>query len=360
MRPKLTRSVWLLCLIGGLGATSAGCTNSNVSSTFQTLESEPDTDADGLADSVDPCPTGLENEGTPLVVDEPSPQYLEFCTPEPQSVQLVPPQVHGACEPPLLRARLVQVNGHTLAEPRDATEEQLLLLPMGSHRLTWSVRDSGGKLYATREVGVELRHTPSARCATADQFVMSIQPDAPAAIAWNATLWLGSDEADLLLGSANSDFIWGSTNDDYLASRGGNDVILGGPGNDYLTAAGGGNVMLFGGAGADVIHAQSAARAVLYGGTGADVLIGSAGDDVAFAGPETRLVALGNGDDALRIEHPCELESEAHWDGGPGDDTLYSPVDQATLERAGVRVDGFEHIVVDTSRGYLSECFTWL
>jgi Ca2+-binding RTX toxin-like protein len=138
------------------------------------------------------------------------------------------------------------------------------------------------------------------------------------------------------------------------------DEVVGGPDGDHITGstALGGVLIAFGGGGDDALHANFSDAAQLFGGIGNDYLAGSAGDDFLLPGPGVDYVYGDVGDDRIVLLDLCEAEPGKVLDGGPGTDTLVTPVPLAELEAAGVVVRNFELIEQTDNESYLSEC--WL
>jgi hypothetical protein len=301
----------------------------------------PDGDGDSIPDVLDPCPRGpLPAGGEPLEIDLPATSAQDVCVPEPATVAVPVPRVANACEPSVLAGRLTAVNGKPLGDlvvgvPAAGGQ---VLLPLGTSTITWEVRDARGRVYATAAHTITLAHVPAPGCCAG-----------PCALA--------DAGDDLLRGGPEGDYLWGGAGSDYLSGGGGDDVLMGGDGDDYLGAGPGGAVALYGGAGDDTIHARLATSARIFTGPGADVVVGSDGDDQIFPGAGTILVAAGAGDDTVTIYDACQLGAGMRLLGGAGSDTLVSPVPEEALSAAGVQVDGFENVIVDTTHAYLAECF---
>jgi Ca2+-binding RTX toxin-like protein len=234
-----------------------------------------------------------------------------------------------------------------------------LLLPLGTHTVTWDIRDSAGNVHLTLAHTVTVVHAIGPECCPAalapttgtaarDTFIS----DGPSAM---CVLAAGGD--DLVAASGGGDRIWGGPGADYLAGRGGDDVLDGGDGNDYLAGGRGGALTVYAGAGDDTVHARFADSARIFAGPGADVLIGSEGPDAIFPGAGTLVVLAGGGDDTVTLHDACQLRAGLQLSGGDGNDTLVSPVPPDALALAGVTLEGFEEVIVDDSRGYLADCF---
>jgi hypothetical protein len=123
--------------------------------------------------------------------------------------------------------------------------------------------------------------------------------------------------------------------DDFVSTGEGDDLIHGGDGNDHLKGDGGDDVII-GGGGSDNIEAGS-------------------GDDSIVPGSGKDHVNAGRGDDTVTIFDTCEAPSDEVLQGGPGNDTLVTPVSVAELTALGVTVEGFENVVVQNG-SCQSEC----
>jgi hypothetical protein len=95
---------------------------------------------------------------------------------------------------------------------------------------------------------------------------------------------------------------------------------------------------------------------VLIGGDGDD-WIGRSWSRPNLPGPGADRVLAGPGDDRVVVYEACELQPSEILDGGAGADTLVIPVPLEALRARGVLVFGFENVVVDSSKRYLSECY---
>jgi hypothetical protein len=109
-----------------------------------------------------------------------------------------------------------------------------------------------------------------------------------------------------------------------------------------------------GGSGNDIID-TGAGNDLVYGRAGDDVMDSGDGDDLVDAGPGIDNVFAGDGNDRVVIHNLCEVGEGEVLDGGPGTDTLVTPVPLAELTQMGVTVRNFETIRVDAS-SCESEC----
>ncbi len=318
----------------------------------------PDSDGDTVPDVLDDCEHGLTHGSASLSVSSPAVTLVEVCTPEPQRAVLAAPEVLGVCAAPQISGHLTRVNGRELPAPGvELAADLSVLLPLGTHEITWTIADTAGTIVASRISVAEVKLVSGVRCARPNQLVSQQDLIDGALSAAVPACLLGNAGDDLLIGSPGSDFIAGGQGSDYLMGDGGDDVFFGGSDDDYINPGAGGNVVIFAGDGDDTVHATSATSARIFGGLGRDVLVASPGNDTVFPGPGAKLLLLGAGDDTLRIYDSCELARGTQLSGGPGNDTLISPVSLAALRSAGVEVDGFETFVQDSSLAYLSECF---
>lgn len=163
----------------------------------------------------------------------------------------------------------------------------------------------------------------------------------------------GQDGDDLALGGPGNDVIAAGAGDDDVDAGSGDDTVLGddgadrvngGPGEDAL-AGGAGDDRLFGGLDDDTLDGD-AGDDQLAGGAGDDVLRGGDGDDTFHPGPGKDEVLGGDGNDTVILRNPCELAAGEVFDGGPGDDQLYTPLTLDELAAADVRVVDFETVRV--------------
>lgn len=167
----------------------------------------------------------------------------------------------------------------------------------------------------------------------------------------------------LVLGGAGSDLVVLRPGAQTVLAGGGDDVLLGSAGDDIL-AGGAGNDLLRGGGGNNV----------LAGGSGRDTLLGGAGNDVFLLGAGAAIALGAAGDDQFlfteaalmggAVQHPTVLI------GGPGHDTLYLALAEATravveplldagaaaaaLATVGIRARGIDEVVLVDSRSDLA------
>lgn len=148
-----------------------------------------------------------------------------------------------------------------------------------------------------------------------------------------------------------------------LLALGGSDTVqltstaavgfLGGFGDDtaHIVAT---STTVFGGDGNDTLSV-TAASSVVHGNAGNDTIQTDSGSDRVLPGAGIDIVDTGSGDDTVVLLHACELGQGEQLDGGPGNDTLVSPLSLEDLSTLGVSVEGFERVVVRRS-GCHSDC----
>jgi Ca2+-binding RTX toxin-like protein len=128
----------------------------------------------------------------------------------------------------------------------------------------------------------------------------------------------GTANNDHLLGTPGNDLILGLAGNDVIEGRGGNDCLVGGAGSDRI----------LGGAGDDIISGGTE-NDKLYGEAGNDSLSGADGNDVLVGGLGNDQLEGGNGNDELRgdsqddDENATQLGGDDELVGGAGDDRLF-------------------------------------
>lgn len=143
------------------------------------------------------------------------------------------------------------------------------------------------------------------------------------------------------------DFFGCSVVSESLQCHAGSGPVFGSVTDDTISA-GLGNGTVWGLSGEDI----------LYGDRGDDVLFGGAGDDTIIGGPGRDVIIAGGGDDTIVVEHDCMVKSGEVIDGGPGTDTVRSPLSEAALQALGVTVVSIETFVTtdeDSRAEYLCE-----
>jgi hypothetical protein len=152
-------------------------------------------------------------------------------------------------------------------------------------------------------------------------------------------LWGGPGDDDLVGGSGN-DWIAGGAGDDDIRGGAGDDELSGGPGADVIEDLSGRGVV-FGGAGSDTLTTGPEDDR-LDGGDGDDRLDSGDGDDVLVPGRGRDRTDAGAGDDVILVRSVYDLEPGEEIEGGPGHDTVVSPVGEVDLRRMGVVLSGVE------------------
>jgi hypothetical protein len=119
-------------------------------------------------------------------------------------------------------------------------------------------------------------------------------------------------------------------------------------GNDSLTSTSRNSTESFGGRGHDSLFVGAGADEI-HGGSGNDLLYGGADNDVLVPGRGLDYVQGDDGNDKIIIRGTCEIVSGEVINGGAGTDTLYSPVNLATLTGMGVTVSSIETVVINNA-----------
>jgi Ca2+-binding RTX toxin-like protein len=274
---------------------------------------------------------------------------LDTCTPGPQSLTVGIDDSH--CHGELIRFKGKAV---TPAVPVSAGS---LSLAAGQAVIRWTNDVDGTTFEQTVTVNQTLG---AAACCSSLQTLIngtnaanSIVPtvDKPYCV-------YAKDGNDFVQTKSGADLIFAgpdtSAVPNFVDAGSGFDRVIGGPGADHLTGGNGSTLNVIGAAGADYIHALTAKSAELYGGADADSIYGSPGNDVIMPGTGADYVSAGAGNDIVFVYAACEAIAGENLDGGSGTDTLVIPVPRAQLP---ITITGFENIIVDASRRYLSECF---
>jgi hypothetical protein len=265
--------------------------------------------------------TGLHGEASMSIavtdtigphIDAPEELHVEVC----DGLQPIPVpslQAEDLCDGTLdVTARLVEFNGLQVDwELGDSFE----LRPDETATIRYSSTDSSDNTTAVDQAVLTYR---GASCC----------PDFPGK---SRTCHVGTPGDDTIDGGNGGDWIFGLPGDDLLIGGNGADVIYGGPGNDTIYGMNGAD-RLFGGAGDDQ----------LYGGAGPDELEGGPGVDIMLG---------GDGADVFWIRAACHAQPGEVIDGGPGRDTLYSPLTLEELAELGVEVRGIEEFVLIEDEG---------
>lgn len=312
-------------------------------------------DDDGLSHSAETWVEVIVSQ-PPTIELIPDSNVISVCTPEPQAVALTRPGIIDECSDVDVEVvgAIIAINDQSI-EPIEVPENGSVTLPLGSFVVRWTATGEGGTAMVDQGGRVVVAATEA--CCDAEQVLLLGTPERDFLVSRPGPICaFGLEAADMIQGSPRSDFLAGGDDDDMLFANA-SDVVVGEGGDDTIVVRNpADHVRLFGGDGRDHINARNAASSEIFGNDGDDVLLGSDGDDVIMPGPGKDLVLAGRGDDTVVVYDVCELESKTILNGGPGHDTLVSPVDLNTLESMGIVVLGFESIVVDASQTFLSEC----
>jgi Ca2+-binding RTX toxin-like protein len=310
---------------------------------------------------------GVHPEGSELCAGDVTPPVIRVasatatinvCKPKPQVVNIPLPQVTDNCiVPPSLIGQVIQVKGVTLSPPLPIVNGSVLL-PLGSHRIRWTATDLRGKTSTQDQtITVTVSDTATTCCPAGSSVIVGDEgPNNIVPTVEQSYCVIGKGGADYVLTRSGNDYILGGTGADYLNAATGSDVVIGGDGDDFLYGTGS-RFEGYGGKGADSIFANFASSAELWGGGDGDNIVGSPGPDLIVPGGGIVSVDAGAGNDTIQLFDVCEAVSGLHLDGGNGNDTLISPVPLSTLQARGVTIVGFETIIIDTSKRYLSPCF---
>lgn len=209
---------------------------------------------------------------------------------------------------------------------------------------------------APPSVGLPCTGTGSAQdCCAEGQTIIegTNRPDAvkpPGEAAWCI---LGYSSDDVLSGDVLNDTIIGDTGNDELRGGAGNDTLIGSAGNDRLRDPVGNNAF-YGGLGNDWI--SGGANDHIEGGAGDDMIFAYGGNDFIVGGAGLDKIEAGEGDDTIVIYDVCEIVSGEVIDGGSGNDTVITPVPEATLSAMGVNLVSIENYQIDATNSALSGC----
>lgn len=315
-------------------------------------------DASGLSGSCVATVTVLDT--TPPVI-APSTSAIPVCTSRFQPVTLPAPAVSDACAtaPIVPHGEVIAVHGKPLATaiPLDDGAAEL---PLGDVTVRWTAHDASANPAQLDQV-VTITASPGAGCCAADQVIVLGTPHRdelePRPHPTRSYCVLGLGGGDDIATAGGDDFLASGGGSAELDAGSGDDTAVGGAGADRITGGDRGTLAAYGGPGNDLISAGHARSAEIFGNEGDDVIFGSPGDDTIYPGPGRDSVFAGHGNDTVVILDACEIEPFEILDGGPGTDTLITPVPLDALWSRGMIVVGFEHVVVDASRTQLSECF---
>ena len=163
---------------------------------------------------------------------------------------------------------------------------------------------------------------------------------------------LGRDGQDAITTGPLYDVVFGGAGGDAITNNSKAGFSSGGAGDDSIVSALGGT--LHGGAGQDFMY--SCADSDLWGNLGDDVITATNGTNHIYPNAGRDVVTGGAGSDTVTLFDACELTAGKVLDGGPGIDTLVTPVPVTTLLEKGLVVVSFEKVIVRTDLAYLAEC----
>jgi hypothetical protein len=146
-------------------------------------------------------------------------------------------------------------------------------------------------------------------------------------------------------GTPGSELLAGGNGSQCIVAEEGDDTVTGDNAPDRLDC-GGGDDRCDGGRGDDVV----------LGGDGDDVLVGDNGVDLLRGGPGRDAMDGGRGDDTFVVASVCEAVPGEHIDGGPGFDTLRTPLSAAQLAELGVDLVSIERLVPLAADDGAPEC----
>ncbi len=304
-----------------------------------------DDDGDGVANAFDNCPK-LDNPGQ---ADRDSDGVGNACEVHP-TAHCVYTDADGSYaafgyvnDGPERRFRAGAFNGlsdSSGAPPQyfpHGTVEAALVVPMASSSVTWSLNGRSATVDATTGACTDWPGQGPYPC-TASQKVIR-----------------GTSAADSLEGDGEDVCAIGLAGDDQLFVSGGEDTVLGGAGDDVIETDSV-RATVFGGSGDDFVTATSG-DLVVDGGDGNDVLTGAEGDDVFYPGKGVDRISGGAGNDRIIITSACDLSPGSVLDGGPGTDSLYSPIDLVDIEALGVMVTNVEEIHLTSELDLPGQCW---
>jgi hypothetical protein len=295
---------------------------------------------------------------TPPVIQPSGTGQITACHGDPQVFDIPFPVVSDLCSASVVIGELVSVGGRTLDAAVPVPDSGQLLLPAGVFTIRWSAMDEHGNQSALDQT-FSVQIVESASCCGAGQTLVE-------GTAGHDNLHLKETAdycvfalagKDVVKTQDGNDHLFGGSGDDVLQCGGGIDSVFGGAGADTINSSKPGHLVVHGGPANDVIQAGSATTALLWAGLGDDSVQGGHGSDTIYPGAGQDVINGHAGDDTIVLFDACEAVQGKVLQGGPGRDTLVTPVSLADLLERGVVVNGFEVVVVDHSKAYLSECF---
>ena len=294
--------------------------------TFTSGASDPDSDLQSLAWTLDSVPT--------LGQDINDPETLGLSLPlGNHTVSLVATDSRGAAAGSSLQFSVADTKPPIITVPPDATLRSCDFpdigratakdvcsdvavvcsnssgnFPVGTSTVTWTAEDgSYNDGTATQRVTVTQVNDFRTCCPAGYNVIVVPQT--------NTAIVNGTAGNDCIIGTSNNDCINGNGGDDIIFGLGGQDTLSGGPGNDTIMGGDGDDIIdggdgddkLAGGTGQDRITGGLGNDTIL-GGDGVDTIDGGDGDDTIYGNQGTDIIAGGNGNDFI--------------DGGPDDDQI--------------------------------------
>lgn len=301
------------------------------------------------------------------VVDETPPaldlmgEDLSLCLQSPSYLQLVAPDAVDTCAGDIdIEGRIVAIDGVALPAAIELDANFGAVLREGSVEVLWQATDAAGNTVSASEViDIDLRDDLAGCCGAGGVTIN------------------GTGGGDFIYRTGSTDFhVNARGGQDFVGVGRGDDCILGGSGGDAIHVGGGldrvwsgsgadavycggsgGQLSIDAGPGDDAIYASSCGASVIHAGLGNDTVHGSSADmDTIAPGAGADRVYAEGGDDTIRLYAECELTPGKLLDGGPGSDTLFSPVPEAELVAAGISLVSIETVVVDTSNTAAAVC----
>lgn len=283
---------------------------------------------------------------------------IGVCLPQATEVEIPVVTATDACSDPddvELVVVVSRVKGTPVAPDAFPIVDGTVLLPLGAHELTWTATDAQGLVTVETSV-LEVVHDVNPECCEDEQILIEGSPA-------DDDLVHNADAGYCIFGYAGDDTLHTKKRDDFLVGGEGVDTVFGGGDDDVVQGSEGEDTLIlfrgadlsFGGPDDDVINGSHDSD-VLYGNTGNDTLNAHQGDDTIYPGPGMDVVHGHQGDDTVILYDACEVVAGEILNGGPGQDTLVTPVPLPQLEALGAFVLSFEHIVVDAGNTLFSEC----
>jgi hypothetical protein len=234
------------------------------------------------------------------------------------------------------------------------TDDPRVLVPVGVTKIQWTVTDGSASFNFVQTVTVREGSDKSGNCCPTGTTLLT-------GTDYSNFYYLPNDESYCVLGlnGADSvttgplhDVVFGGEGGDFINNNSQGGYSAGGEGDDSIVNPLGG--ALHGGAGQDFMY--SCSDSDLWGNLGDDAITASAGTNHIYPNAGRDVVTGGTGSDTVTLFDLCELTAGKVLDGGPGKDTLVTPVPVARLLQMGVIAVNFEKVVVRNDLRYLAQC----